>query len=82
GPVRINTMVHTVASVHDDLPAAKRSRACVFTSNYGEASALNFLGERYRPPPAVSGHNNYYLWGLGGCTGEVMITVGISPRRR
>jgi Dolichyl-phosphate-mannose-protein mannosyltransferase len=73
------TMTRTVASVYDDLPAVERSRACVFTANYGEASALNFLGERHGLPPAISGHNSYYLWGPGGCTGEVMITVGL-PR--
>ena len=72
-------MTKTVASVHDGLPARERSRACVFTSNYGEASALNFLGERYGLPEAISGHNTYYLWGPGRCTGEVMITVGV-PR--
>lgn len=74
-----NSMARTVASVHDDLPAKKRTRACVFTSNYGEASAINFLGGRYGLPPAISGHNNYYLWGPGECDGEVMITVGV-PR--
>ena len=73
-----STMTQTVASVRDDLPFAERSRTCIFTANYGEASALNFLGDRYRLPPAISGHNNYYLWGPGECTGEVMITVGLS----
>jgi hypothetical protein len=72
-------MTKTVASAYDGLPARERSRACVFTSNYGEASALNFLGEERGLPPAISGHNTYYLWGPGRCTGEVMITVGV-PR--
>src|SRR3712207_2994660 len=72
-------MTRTVADTYDDLPTEEQTHACIFTSNYGEASALNFLGERYGLPPAISGHNNYYLWGPGGCTGEVMVTVGI-PR--
>jgi hypothetical protein len=72
------TMTQTVAKVYEELPSAERSQACIFTSNYGEASALNFLGERYDLPPAISGHNNYFLWGPGRCTGEVMITVGLS----
>jgi hypothetical protein len=72
-------MVQTVGKVYDELPARKRSRACIFTDNYGEASALNFLGEKRGLPPAISGHNTYYLWGPGGCTGEVLITVGL-PR--
>jgi Dolichyl-phosphate-mannose-protein mannosyltransferase len=73
------TMTQTVANAYDDLPAAEISQACIFTSNYGEASALNFLGDHYDLPPAISGHNNYYLWGPGRCTGEVMITIGV-PR--
>jgi hypothetical protein len=73
-----DTMTRTVAGTYEGLPAEERARACIFTSNYGEASALNFLGERYGLPPAISGHNNYYLWGPGSCRGEVMITVGLS----
>ena len=73
-----DTMTQTVAGVYDDLSAAERSRACIFTANYGEASALNFLGDRYGLPPAISGHNSYYLWGPGGCRGAVLITVGLS----
>jgi hypothetical protein len=76
-----DNMTRTVASAYDGLPARERSRACVFTSNYGEASALNFLGEKRGLPPTISGHNTYYLWGPGRCTGEVMITVGV-PRNQ
>ena len=41
--------------------------------NYGEASAVNFLGQGL--PFAISGHNNYFLWGPHGYTGEVMIVI-------
>jgi hypothetical protein len=71
-------MTRTVADTYDGLPTEERPRTCIFTSNYGEASALSLLGGRYRLPPAISGYNNYYLWGPDGCTGEVMITVGIA----
>jgi hypothetical protein len=71
-------MVQTVGRVYNELPDRERSKACIFTANYGEASALNFLGEERGLPPAISGHNTYYLWGPDGCTGEVMITVGLS----
>ncbi len=74
-----DSMTATVAGVYASLPAPERARACIFTANYGEASALNVLGRRYHLPPVISGHNNYYLWGPGQCTGEVMIFVGI-PR--
>lgn len=70
------TMTATVVQAYNHLPAAERSQACIFTNNYGEASALTFLGGPYHLPPALSGHNNYYLWGRGSCTGAVVLTVG------
>ncbi|MHC4214004.1 MAG: hypothetical protein ACYSWP_11585 [Planctomycetota bacterium] len=27
-------------------------------------------------PPAISGHNSYWLWGPRGATGEVLIVIG------
>jgi 4-amino-4-deoxy-L-arabinose transferase-like glycosyltransferase len=72
-----DAMTQTVADVYDRLPENERSKACILTGNYGEASALNLLGGRYGLPPAISGHNNYYLWGPDGCSGEVLILVGI-----
>jgi hypothetical protein len=73
-----NTMVSTVLSVYNSLPTIERSQACIFTSNYGEASALNFLGRTYGLPAAISGHNNYYVWGPGSCSLSVIITVGVN----
>jgi Dolichyl-phosphate-mannose-protein mannosyltransferase len=72
-------MAASVGRVYDSLPAEDRSRACVFTANYGEAGAVDFFGERYGLPRAISGHNSYYVWGPGGCSGEVVISVGV-PR--
>ena len=71
-----DTMTATVANAYDKLPADQRAQACILTLNYGEASALNFLGTKYGLPSAISGHNNYYLWGPGNCTGKVVLTVG------
>jgi hypothetical protein len=73
-----DTMTATVASVYDGLPPQERSQACVFTGNYGEASALTFLGKEYGLPQVISGNNNFYIWGPGLCTGQVLITVGVS----
>lgn len=71
-------MVENLSQAYNTLPANLRSQACIFTSNYGEASAVNFLGKGLGLPEAISGHNNYYIWGPGSCTGHVLITVGIS----
>jgi Dolichyl-phosphate-mannose-protein mannosyltransferase len=72
-------ITNSVEQVYAEMPAAKRAQACVLASNYGEASALTQLAPPRRLPPVISGHNNYYLWGPGRCTGQVLIGVGYSP---
>jgi len=72
-------MTATIARVYHALPPEQRARAAVLTGNYGEAAAVDFFGPRYGLPKAISGHNNYWLWGPRGATGEVVIAVGI-PR--
>ena len=54
-----------------------RKRVCIFAGNYGEAGAIDFLGPRYEAelPPAISGQNNYWLWGPRGCTGDLVIAI-------
>jgi hypothetical protein len=69
-------LVRRVARVYAALPAAERARCAIFANNYGEAGAIDFFGPRYGLPPAISAHNNYWLWGPRGATGEVMIIVG------
>lgn len=56
-------LVGKVAEVYDGLPARERSRTAIFTENYGEAGAIDLLGRARGLPGAVSGHNNYWIWG-------------------
>ncbi|MEO6835800.1 MAG: glycosyltransferase family 39 protein [Candidatus Tumulicola sp.] len=65
----------TVAQVYHALPPAQRAQAAIVASNYGEAAAIDFFGRPYRLPPAISGHNNYWLWGTRGYSGSVIIDV-------
>jgi 4-amino-4-deoxy-L-arabinose transferase-like glycosyltransferase len=65
----------TVASIYRSLPPDQRAQAVVVASNYGEAAAIDFFGGAYGLPPAVSGHNNYWLWGVRGYSGNVIIDV-------
>lgn len=66
-------MVDNVTRIYNSLSPADRARAGILCSNYGEASAINFLGHGL--PFAISGHNNYWLWGPHGYTGDVMIII-------
>ena len=65
-----------IGDVYRRLPDADRARACVYVQNYGEAGAVDLFGPRYGLPPAISGHNSYFLWGPRGCTGDVLIVLG------
>jgi hypothetical protein len=69
-------MVDKTARIYNSLPPQDRAVAGIFTSNYGEASAINVLGQQYGLPTAISGHQTYWLWGPQGYTGQVMIVMG------
>jgi hypothetical protein len=71
-------LVERVAYVHGHLTPEEKADCGIFTGNYGEAGAIDYYGPEYGLPKAISGHNNYYLWGPGNITGNVMIVVGDS----
>lgn len=64
-----------VADVWRSLPPDERAKAAIITSNYGEAAAINFFGDRDGLPRALSGHNQYGLWGPADHDGSVVIRV-------
>ena len=66
-------IVDQVTRIYSALPAGDKARAGILCSNYGEASAINFLSRGL--PFAISGHNNYWIWGPHGETGQVMIVI-------
>jgi len=69
-------MAQAVAHVYNDLPADIRPRTAIFGQNYGQAGAIDLFGPKYGLPPAISGHQNYFLWGPREYTGESMIVMG------
>ncbi|CAN5587684.1 glycosyltransferase family 39 protein [soil metagenome] len=46
------------------IPASERAATGIKVDNYGEAAALDLYGTGL--PAALSGHNQYFLWGLRG----------------
>ncbi len=69
-------MVTEVARVYNNLSPEEKAKAAIFSSNYGEAGAIEFFGARYGLPKAISGHNSYWLWGPRREDIEIVITVG------
>ncbi len=58
------------------LPPADRAKAVIVARNYGEAGAINFLGRERGAPLAISAHNNYWLWGPGHASRDVLLIIG------
>jgi hypothetical protein len=76
-----DAIVESVAEAYESLPPGDRAEAVIFTFNYGEAGAIDFLGRQRDLPPALSGHNNYWLWGSRGSSGAVVIFIGSTRER-
>jgi hypothetical protein len=70
-------VARSVEDVYTSLPQADRAKAAIFGSNYGEAAAVDVYGHDL--PPAISGNNNYYLWGPRGYDGSVVIAIDVDP---
>ncbi len=68
-------MVGSVAHVYHHLRPEDERRAAIFCQNYGEAGAIDFFGPKLGLPPAISGHQNYFLWGPRDWTGEVALVL-------
>ncbi len=65
-----------VGRAYQSLSPEEQSDAVFFANNYGEAAAVDIFGKRWGLPPSISAHNNYYLWGPRGHTGDVVIRLG------
>jgi hypothetical protein len=68
-------MAEKVAAVYRSLPPRDRAHAVFFGNNYGEAAAIDVFGRQLGLPAAISGHNNYYIWGAHGHDASVIIII-------
>ena len=70
-------LVREVARVYHDLPPSERQRAVLWGRDYGVAGAIDYFGPQYGLPTAISGAQNYYLWGPGDRSGEPIIAISL-----
>jgi hypothetical protein len=68
-------MTAAVAQAWAQLAPAERPDCGIFAQDYGQAGAIDFLGRRYGLPPALSGHQTYFLWGPRGYSGNCLIVL-------
>jgi len=73
--------VNQVGTAWLALPKAERAKTAIKVDNYGEAAALDVYGKPFGLPPALSGHNQYFLWGLRGQNPENLLVVQNNPER-
>ncbi len=64
-----------VAEAAKTLTPEERAQAVVYGQNYGEAGALELFGPQLGAPPAISGHNQYWLWGIPEGRGAVLLVI-------
>src|SRR5713101_5405042 len=68
-------MVATVNQAYARLSPEERPGCGIFAQDYGQAGAIDFFGRRYGLPPALSGHQTYFLWGPRGYSGNCLIVL-------
>jgi hypothetical protein len=76
-------MAAAVAGAYNSLPPNVRAKTAIFGQNYGQAGAIDLFGPKFGIPEgsAISGHQNYFLWGPRGYTGESIIVMADRPAR-
>jgi hypothetical protein len=69
-------MAVKVAAVFHGLQPEDQAHAAILAYNYGDAGAIDYFGPGLSIPNAISGHNNYYLWGPGPIDPQIVIIIG------
>jgi hypothetical protein len=68
-------LLSAVEAAHATLSPNEQQRAVVLGHWFGDTGAVNFFGPRRGLPPAISAHNNYWLWGPIEGRGDVVLAV-------
>lgn len=72
-------LAQSVERTYAALPPALRSHTAIYAATYGEAAAIDVYGHGL--PPALSGNNQYYLWGPRGYDGSAVLAVNEDPAK-
>jgi Dolichyl-phosphate-mannose-protein mannosyltransferase len=70
-----NEIVAETAVAWNQLSQEERRDCGIFAQDYGQAGAIDFLGRSYGLPPALSGHQTWFLWGPRGYSGNCLIIL-------
>ncbi len=70
-----NEIVEETAVAWNEIPPSERADCAIFAQDYGAAGAIGLLGRHYGLPPALSGHQTFFLWGPRGYSGDCLIVL-------
>lgn len=70
-------LVGSVARVYDSVPANDRAGTGIIVGNYGEAGAINLLGQKYDLPSVISGTNSAWYRSYPENNPQTLIAVGL-----
>ena len=70
-----NEIVAETAVAWNRLSPDERTDCGIFAQDYGQAGAIDFLGQRYGLPQSLSGHQTWFLWGPRNYSGNCMIVL-------
>ena len=68
-------MTAMTAQAWSRIKPEERQDCGIFAQDYGQAGAIDFFGRRYGLPPALSGHQTYFMWGPRGYSGNCLIVL-------
>lgn len=67
----------TVAQSYNALPPADRAATGIFAWNYGEAASIDVFDRGLGLPAAMSGEDQYYIWGPRGADVRNLILINV-----
>jgi hypothetical protein len=70
-----------VAAAYRAIPVDDHASTSILVDNYGEAAALDIYGRADGLPPALSGHNQYGLWGERGQSPRHLLRIQTNVER-
>ena len=81
-PIHLALFQHAEATLDavsrgfETLTPEERARVEILTDSFGETGAIDRLGPQRRlPSRSIGTHNQYWLWGPGDATGELVLAV-------
>jgi 4-amino-4-deoxy-L-arabinose transferase-like glycosyltransferase len=67
--------VRAVAVYYHSLSPEEQRLTAIGAPNYGEAGAVDLFGSKYGLPKAISGSNNYWIWGPRDYSGQSLLLL-------